>query len=201
MASTKWNQDLNAGENWWADFNLKSGDGSTNRNITDHTLASQIKRHYKSVSTKADFRIKVVDATQGNIQMYLTAAQTSALKFGKWVYDVELTDRRGSKVTIAGDGSGAEAVAVVATDGSISAITITDGGSGYTEAPTVTVADDRPNIPAGDVRGSGTTATATITDGVVTDITVTAGGINFVAQPVERVIDGIITIRPEVTVI
>ena len=95
MASTKWNQDLNAGENWWADFNLKSGDGSTNRNITDHTLASQIKRHYKSVSTKADFRIKVVDATQGNIQMYLTAAQTSALKFGKWVYDVELTDRRG----------------------------------------------------------------------------------------------------------
>ena len=175
MASTKWNQDLNAGENWWADFNLKSGDGSTNRNITDHTLASQIKRHYKSVSTKADFRIKVVDATQGNIQMYLTAAQTSALKFGKWVYDVELTDRRGSKITIAGDGSGAKAV--------------------------VTVEDDRPNIPAGDVRGSGATATTTITDGVVTAITVTAGGINFVAQPVERVIDGIITIRPEVTAI
>ena len=201
MASTKWNQDLNAGEIWWSDFNLKSGDGSTNRNITDHTLASQIKRHYKSVSTKADFRIKVVDATQGNIQMYLTAAQTSALKFGKWVYDVELTDRRGSKITIAGDGSGAKAVATVATDGSISAITITNGGSGYTEAPTVTVEDDRPNIPAGDVRGSGATATTTITDGVVTAITVTAGGINFVAQPVERVIDGIITIRPEVTVI
>ena len=40
MAATKWNQDLNAGENCWADFNLKSGDGSTNRNITDHTLAS-----------------------------------------------------------------------------------------------------------------------------------------------------------------
>ena len=61
--------------------------------------------------------------------------------------------------------------------------------------------DDRPNIPAGDVRGSGATATTTITDGVVTAITVTAGGINFVAQPVERVIDGIITIRPEVTAI
>ena len=200
MASTKWNQDLNAGENWWADFNLKSADGNSNRNITDHTLASQIKRHYKSVSTKADFRVKVVDATQGNIQMFLTAAQTSALKFGKWVYDVELTDRRGSKVTIAGDGSGAEAVSTVATDGSISAITVTKGGSGYTTA-TVTITDDRPNLPAGAVRGDGVTTTATITSGVVTEITVTAGGSNFVAQPVERVIDGIITIRPEVTVI
>ena len=201
MASTKWNQDLNAGENWWADINLKSADGNTNRNITGHTLKSQIKRHYKSVSTKEEITIRVMDESVGQVQLYLTAAQTSNLKFGKWIYDVELTDRRGSKVTIAGDGSGAEAVAVVATDGSISAITITDGGSGYTEAPTVTVADDRPNIPAGDVRGSGVTATATITDGVVTEITVTDGGSNFVAQPVERVIDGIITIRPEVTVI
>ena len=139
-----------------------------------------------------------MDESVGQVQLYLTAAQTSNLKFGKWIYDVELTDRRGSKVTI-GDGTNAKAVSTVATDGSISAITVTKGGSGYTEAPTVTVEDDRPTIPDGDVRGSGATATATITDGVVTGITVTAGGSNFVAQPVERVIDGIITIRPEIT--
>ena len=48
MASVKWNQDLNAGENWWTDLNLKNTAGA-NRNITNHTLASQIKRHYKSV--------------------------------------------------------------------------------------------------------------------------------------------------------
>lgn len=200
MASTKWNQDLNAGENWWADINLKSADGNTNRNITGHTLKSQIKRHYKSVSTKEEITIRVMDEDSGQVQLYLTAAQTSNLKFGKWIYDVELTDRRGSKVTI-GDGTNAKAVSTVATDGSISAITVTKGGSGYTEAPTVTVEDDRPTIPDGDVRGSGVIATATITDGVVTEITVTDGGSNFVAQPVERVIDGIITIRPEVTVI
>ena len=200
MASTKWNQDLIAGENWWADINLKSADGNTNRNITGHTLKSQIKRHYKSVSTKEEITIRVMDESVGQVQLYLTAAQTSNLKFGKWIYDVELTDRRGSKVTI-GDGTNAKAVSTVATDGSISAITVTKGGSGYTEAPTVTVEDDRPTIPDGDVRGSGVTATATITDGVVTEITVTDGGSNFVAQPVERVIDGIITIRPEVTVI
>ena len=198
MASTKWNQDLNAGENWWADINLKSADGNTNRNITGHTLKSQIKRHYKSISTKEEITIRVMDESVGQVQLYLTAAQTSNLKFGKWIYDVELTDRRGSKVTI-GDGTNAKAVSTVATDGSISAITVTKGGSGYTEAPTVTVEDDRPTIPDGDVRGSGATATATITDGVVTEITVTAGGSNFVAQPVERVIDGIITIRPEIT--
>ena len=103
MAATKWNQDLNAGENWWADINLKNAAGA-NRPIPNHTLASCIKRHYKAVNTKEAMKLEVLNAASGQIKLSLTATQTSNLKFGKWLYDVELTDQRGSVVTITGDG-------------------------------------------------------------------------------------------------
>ena len=77
---------------------------------------------------------------------------------------------------------------IVATDLSVSAnvvdtsptyiqtIKITSGGSGYTVAPTMTIA-----APS----GSGTTATAIagITSGVVTSITVTGGGTGYTGAP------------------
>jgi hypothetical protein len=197
MAATKWNQDINAGDSWMADINLKTGTG-TNRDITNHTLASEIKRHYKSVNVKEPMNVEIKEASSGRVKLSLTAVQTTNLKFGKWIYDVELTDRRGSVVTIAGDGgSGAKAVAVVNTSGAISGITILNGGTGYTTA-TVTITDTR-TVTAPEVNGSGATATATITGGVITGITIATGGINYVEQTKERVIEGIITIRPEVT--
>ena len=196
MAATKWNQDLNAGENWMADINLKNSAGA-NRPINNHTLASCVKRHYKAVNTKEAIKIEVLNAASGQIKLSLTAAQTTNLKFGKWLYDVELTDQRGSVVTITGDGSGAEAVAVVNSSGAISGITVVKGGTGYTGA-VITITDIR-SVTAPEVNGSGATATATIAGGIITGITVTAGGINYVEQTKERVIEGIITIRPEVT--
>jgi ABC-type sugar transport system ATPase subunit len=201
MASVKWNQDLNAGQNWMADINLMNTNGST-RDITGHTLASQIRRHYKSVSPKENITVVVMDAATGKIQLRLTPIQTSNLKNGKWVYDVELTNRTGSIVAITGGGgSGAVGFAKVNADGAISEITIENAGTGYTSAPAVTITDTRV-LGGGDVRGSGATATATIdANGIVNSITVDAGGSDYVSIPKERVIDGIITIRPEVTII
>ena len=192
MASVKWNQDLNAGQDWMADINLLNSNGGV-RDITGQTLVSQVKRHYKSVSAKENVRCVVKDATTGNIQLMLSAEQTTNLKTGKWLYDVELTDRRGSVVTITGDGSGAGAVAFVDNTGSVTSVTITNGGTGYTTA-TVTIADSR-----AETTGSGATATATILDGAVSDINVTNGGSGYVQQPKERVIEGIIQLKPEVT--
>ncbi|WP_221030553.1 hypothetical protein [Actomonas aquatica] len=51
-------------------------------------------------------------------------------------------------------------------------ISVTDGGSGYTEAPTVTFTNG----------GDGATAVATVVDGVVVSITVTDPGRNFTAD-------------------
>tara|TARA_B100000029_G_scaffold176197_1_gene173485 strand:+ start:1021 stop:1629 length:609 start_codon:yes stop_codon:yes gene_type:complete len=200
MAAVKWNQDINAGQDWLADINLLLRDGS-NRNITKHTLASDVKRHHKSVSVKENVNLKILSAESGNIQLSLSSTQTSNLKFGKWLYDVELTNRKGSYVEITGGGgSGAEAVATVAADGTISAVTVTNGGSGYTEAPTVTISDDRDTSEIGSgATGTGATATATIEGGVVTAVTVTNGGSDYILQIVERVIEGILNIKPEIT--
>ena len=61
---------------------------------------------------------------------------------------------------------------------SVQTINITDGGSGYSSAPTVTITK-----ASGDTTGSGATATANITGGVVTSITVTGGGTDYTIDP------------------
>jgi len=196
MAAVKWNQDLNAGQNWMADINLLNTDG-TGRDITGQTLVSQVRRHYKSVSAKENIRCVIVDSATGNVQLMLSATQTTNLKTGKWLYDVEMTDRRGSEVTITSiTGSGAEAVAFVDGTGSVTAVTVINPGSGYADGDaTVSIDDARSGTPT----GAGATATATITDGKISAITVTNGGSGYVQQPKERVIEGIINIKPEVT--
>jgi hypothetical protein len=60
------------------------------------------------------------------------------------------------------------------TLGAISSITITQVGSGYTTAPTVTITDD-----AGPMFGHGATAIAQISGGIVTNIVITAPGTGY----------------------
>jgi len=91
MPATKWNQDINAGQDWMANINLLIADGTANRDITGQTLSSEVRRHFKSVSPKTSVNIMVNDASQGLITLSLTNAQTSLLKNAKYVYDVELT--------------------------------------------------------------------------------------------------------------
>lgn len=55
----------------------------------------------------------------------------------------------------------------------VSAISVTNGGTGYTTAPTVTITGD----------GSGATATATVVAGIVTAVTVTKGGYGYTIAP------------------
>ena len=191
MAAVKWNQDLNAGQDWMADINLLNEDGSS-RNVINHTFESKIKRHYKSVAVKSSVTIQVVNAGTGNIRLRLSNEQTSLLKTGKWLYDVEMTNRTEPVIQISGDGNNATAYATVASDGSISAITVSAGGTGYTEATTITIAD--PNEG-----GTTATATATVSGGLITAINITDAGSNYPQQTKERVIQGVITIRPEIT--
>ena len=91
MPATKWNQNINAGQDWMSQLNLLTADGSANRDITGQTLASDVRRHFKSASAKTTINIVINDASQGLITMSLNNTQTSLLKDGKYVYDVELT--------------------------------------------------------------------------------------------------------------
>ncbi|HEY2323880.1 MAG TPA: DUF11 domain-containing protein, partial [Thermoanaerobaculia bacterium] len=58
--------------------------------------------------------------------------------------------------------------------GQVGAVIVSNGGSGYTSAPTV-------NISGGG--GSGATATATVSGGAITAITVTSGGSGYTSNP------------------
>jgi len=91
MPATKWNQNINAGQDWMSQLNLLTADGSANRDITGQTLASEVRRHFKSASAKTAINIVINDAAQGLITMSLNNTQTSLLRNGKYVYDVELT--------------------------------------------------------------------------------------------------------------
>jgi len=68
------------------------------------------------------------------------------------------------------------AVVVDSTPTNLQTINITRGGSGYTEAPTVTIA----NAPAG---GTNATAAATISGGIVTSITIMEKGAGYTEAP------------------
>ena len=69
-----------------------------------------------------------------------------------------------------GGGSGAAGYAIVDATGAITAIRVTNGGTGYASAPTVVISE-----PA----GAGAAATATVTAGSVSGVTVSAPGSGF----------------------
>ena len=65
-------------------------DGSTVKNLTGYTTTSQFRKSYDS-TTYTSFTTAQVDAT-GVITLSLTATQTTALKSGRYVYDVEISN-------------------------------------------------------------------------------------------------------------
>ena len=65
------------------------------------------------------------------------------------------------------------ATATATVDSTVSGLTVTAGGSGYTAAPTVTIVDGNGGT------GSGATATATVVNNVVTGITITNPGSGY----------------------
>lgn len=79
----------------------------------------------------------------------------------------ELVRYPGAVINFTGGGSGSGAVATpVIEDGKIKSITIENGGSGYSPAPTISITG----------YGAGATATAEVSGGVVVSIEVTAEG-------------------------
>jgi hypothetical protein len=66
--------------------------------LVGYSVAGQIRKHYTS-STKVSFTATVSNATAGIISLSLTAAQTDAMKAGRYVYDVEI-DLSGTKTRV-----------------------------------------------------------------------------------------------------
>ena len=62
------------------------------KNLTDYSAAAKMKRTFNSDSSDTTtFGAAITDPTDGFITLSLTNAQTSALKVGSYVYDVEIS--------------------------------------------------------------------------------------------------------------
>lgn len=62
------------------------------KNLTNFSAAAQMKRNFNSDSADThSFAAAIADATGGILTLSLTNAQTTALKVGNYVYDVEIS--------------------------------------------------------------------------------------------------------------
>jgi hypothetical protein len=59
------------------------------KDLTDYTVTAQMRKSYYS-STATSFTASASSPTDGEITISLTATQTSALKAGRYVYDIEI---------------------------------------------------------------------------------------------------------------
>jgi len=80
---------IDQGTTYSFSFNLTNADGSA-KNLAGYTLASQIRKSYYT-STSVDFTTSTIDL-EGEITISLSATQTSALRAGRYVYDIEIDD-------------------------------------------------------------------------------------------------------------
>lgn len=88
---------VNAGSDFSQSFTLEKTDTNSVFDLTNYTVAAQMRKwsgssSYTSFSTSIEF-----PATNGKILIGLTSPQTSVLKPGRYVYDVVITDEFGVK--------------------------------------------------------------------------------------------------------
>lgn len=76
---------------------LLNDETGTARNLTLFSARAQMRRSYYSVSN-VSFSVSINNPLEGEIELSLTAAQTANLKYGRYVYDVELVSN--SNVTV-----------------------------------------------------------------------------------------------------
>ena len=85
------NQEIDQGSTFSKQITVYETDGSTIQNLTGYTAASQIRKNYTSTAYTTILATIQTPATNGIIVMSLTAAQTAALKSGRYVYDLQIT--------------------------------------------------------------------------------------------------------------
>ena len=88
---------IDQGSTYSASIDVADTDGD-NINLTGYTAAGQIRKTYSS-STAVDFATTIANPASGVLTISLTSAQTNAMKAGRYVYDVEITQTSTGTVT------------------------------------------------------------------------------------------------------
>ena len=89
--------------NQWADFSqvFNLADPSNESiDLSDYVFTAQMRKHAgSSVSTNLNPTV-VIPSSDGTVRITLTDVQTSALKPGRYVYDILITDNTGIKTRV-----------------------------------------------------------------------------------------------------
>lgn len=85
---------LDQGADFRTGVTLYADNGITPLNLTGFTFSSQMRKSYAS-STATTFTITVPAPLTGQVILSLSVAQTSALKPGRYLYDIEMVDATG----------------------------------------------------------------------------------------------------------
>lgn len=89
---------IDAGSSFGAIITCKGSDGNP-LNLNEYTVASQIRKSYAS-STAYNFNAAIYAAGGGKIRLSLNPDETSAIKPGRYLYDVEITSLTGEKLRV-----------------------------------------------------------------------------------------------------
>lgn len=65
---------------------------TANLDLTNYTAVAQLRKSYDSVTSSGTFAVSIPIPTNGEIYLSMAAASSSALRYGRYVYDVLLTD-------------------------------------------------------------------------------------------------------------
>jgi hypothetical protein len=86
---------INSGVDFSQSFFLEASNSST-FNLTSYTANSQLRKWSGSISY-VSFTTEISDPSSGEIVISLTSQQTTAIKPGRYIYDVVITDNFGTK--------------------------------------------------------------------------------------------------------
>jgi hypothetical protein len=92
------NIQIQQGANFNANYILEDPISNSATNLTGYTVVAKLAKHSDS-STKTNF-ITTITTSTGVVGIALTSGQTTALKPGRHVYDVLLTDSFGMKTRV-----------------------------------------------------------------------------------------------------
>ena len=88
---------INTGTTFAQTFTLEDVNTNSILNLSDYTIKSQMRKHPSSTTGVTTFTSSISSAAGGQITIGLSTSQTSALKPGRYVYDVLLTDNSGTR--------------------------------------------------------------------------------------------------------
>jgi len=83
---------LDQGATFNTEITLNDDTSSAPINLTGYIVRSQMRRSYYSTNASATFTCTITDAANGELTLSLTDGQTSNIKAGRYLFDLETVD-------------------------------------------------------------------------------------------------------------